>query len=62
MFTYHVLKFADFFSEGVETKFLLSDFAQQLSLINADVPYIYFTLLDTGGFISDSDFESECQR
>ena len=32
--------------DGVEIGFFLSDFAQQLRLKNADVPDIYFTLLD----------------
>ena len=32
--------------DGVETAVLLSDFAQQLRRKNADVPDIYFTLLD----------------
>ena len=32
--------------DGVETGFFLSDFAQQLRRKNADVPDIYFTLLD----------------
>ena len=35
--------------EGVETGILLSDFAQQLRRENADVPDIYFTLLDAAG-------------
>ena len=34
---------------GVETGFFLSDFAQQLRRKNADVPNIYFTLLDAAG-------------
>ena len=34
------------FLEGVETGSFLSDFAQQLRRKNADVPDIYFTLLD----------------
>ena len=33
----------------VETGGLLSDFAQQLRRKNADVPDIYFTLLDAAG-------------
>ena len=33
----------------VETGILLSDFAQQLRRKNADVPDIYFTLLDAAG-------------
>ena len=32
--------------DGVETGIFLSDFAQQLRRKNADVPDIYFTLLD----------------
>ena len=35
--------------DGVETGIFLSDFAQQLRRINADVPDIYFTLLDAAG-------------
>ena len=35
--------------DGVETGILLSDFAQQLRRKNADVPDIYFTLLDAAG-------------
>ena len=35
--------------DGVETGSFLSDFAQQLSRRNADVPDIYFTLLDAAG-------------
>ena len=35
--------------DGVETGILLSDFAQQLRSKNADVPDIYFTLLDAAG-------------
>ena len=35
--------------DGVETGFLLSDFAQQLRCENSDVPDIYFTLLDAAG-------------
>ena len=35
--------------DGVETGFFLSDFAQQLCRNNADVPDIYFTLLDASG-------------
>ena len=35
--------------DGVETRFFLSDFAQQLRRKNADVPDIYFTLLDAAG-------------
>ena len=34
---------------GVETRIFLSDFAQQLPLKNADVPDIYFILLDAAG-------------
>ena len=37
------------FSGGVETGIFLSDFAQQLSRKNADVPDFYFTLLDAAG-------------
>ena len=36
-------------SDGVETGIFLSDFAQQLHRKNADVPNIYFTLLDAAG-------------
>ena len=36
-------------SDGVETRFFLSDFDQQLRRKNADVPDIYFTLLDAAG-------------
>ena len=35
--------------DGVETGMFLSDFAQQLRRMNADVPDIYFTLLDAAG-------------
>ena len=35
--------------DGVETGIFLSDFAQQLRRKNADVPHIYFTLLDAAG-------------
>ena len=35
--------------DGVETGFFLSDFAQRLRRENADVPDIYFTLLDAAG-------------
>ena len=35
--------------DGVETGFFLSDFTQQLRRKNADVPDIYFTLLDAAG-------------
>ena len=35
--------------DGVETRFFLSDFAQKLCRKNADVPDIYFTLLDAAG-------------
>ena len=35
--------------DGVETGVFLSDFAQQLRRENADVPDIYFTLLDAAG-------------
>ena len=35
--------------DGLETAVLLSDFAQQLCRRNADVPHIYFTLLDADG-------------
>ena len=35
--------------DGVETGNFLSDFAQQLRRKNADVPDIYFTLLDAAG-------------
>ena len=35
--------------DGVETGIFLSDFAQQLRRKNADVPDIYFTLLDPAG-------------
>ena len=34
---------------GIETGIFLSDFAQQLRRKNADVPDIYFTLLDAAG-------------
>ena len=34
---------------GVETGIFLSDFAQQLRRKNADVPDIYFTLIDAAG-------------
>ena len=37
------------FLDGVETGIFLSDFAQQLRRKNADVPDIYFTLLDAAG-------------
>ena len=33
--------------DGVETEFFLSDFTQQLCCKNADVPDVYFTLLDS---------------
>ena len=36
--------------DGVKTGIFLSDFAQQLRRKNADVPDIYFTLLDAAGF------------
>ena len=35
--------------DGVETGIFLWDFAQQLRRKNADVPHIYFTLLDAAG-------------
>ena len=35
--------------DGVETAIFLSDFIQQLRRKNADVPDIYFTLLDAAG-------------
>ena len=35
--------------DGVETGFFLSDFAQQLRRKNADIPDIYFTLLEAAG-------------
>ena len=35
--------------DGVETGYFLLDFAQQLRRKNADVPDIYFTLLDAAG-------------
>ena len=35
--------------DGVETGIFLSDFVQQLSRKNADVPDIYFILLDAAG-------------
>ena len=35
--------------DGVETEIFLSDFAQQLRRKNADVPDIYFILLDAAG-------------
>ena len=35
--------------DGLETGYFLSDFAQQLRRKNADVPDIYFTLLDAAG-------------
>ena len=35
--------------DGVETGISLLDFAQQLHHKNAEVPYIYFTLLDAAG-------------
>ena len=35
--------------DGVETGTFLSDFAQQMRRKNADVPDIYFTLLDAAG-------------
>ena len=35
--------------DGVETRMFLLDFSQQLRLKNADVPDIYFTLLDAAG-------------
>ena len=35
--------------DGIETEIFLSDFAQQLRRKNADVPDIYFTLLDAAG-------------
>ena len=35
--------------DGVDTGVLISDFAQQLRRKNADVPDIYFTLLDAAG-------------
>ena len=37
------------FLDGVETGIFLSDFVQQLRRKNADVPDIYFTLLDAAG-------------
>ena len=37
------------FLDGVETGIFLSDFVQQLRRKNADVPDIYFTLLDASG-------------
>ena len=38
--------------DGVETGIFLSDFAQKLRPKNADVPVIYFTLLDAAGISS----------
>ena len=35
--------------DGVKTGIFLSDFAQQLRRKNADIPDIYFTLLDVAG-------------
>ena len=35
--------------DGVETVIFLMDFAQQLRRKNADIPDIYFTLLDAAG-------------
>ena len=37
------------FLDGIATENLLLDFAQQLRCKNADVPDIYFTLLDSAG-------------
>ena len=35
--------------DGVKTRIFLSDFAQQLRRKNADIPDIYFTLIDAAG-------------
>ena len=35
--------------DGVDTRVLISDFTQHLRRKNADVPEIYFTLLDAAG-------------
>ena len=43
------LKFTTLFLDGVETGISLLDFAQQLRRKNADIPDIYFTLLDAAG-------------
>ena len=37
------------FLDGVDTGVLISDFTQNLRRKNADVPDIYFTLLDAAG-------------
>ena len=47
--TYQTLKFKTFILDGVKTGIFLLDFAQQLRRKNADVPDIYFTLLDAAG-------------
>ena len=44
------LSYSELFTlESVETTILLSDFTQQLRCKNADVPDIYFTLIDAAG-------------
>ena len=47
--TYQALKFQTLILDGVETGIFLLDIAQQLLRKNADVPDIYFTLLDADG-------------
>ena len=47
--------------DGVETGISLLDFAQQLGRKNADIPDIYFTLLDTAGISPTLIFNQNTQ-
>ena len=47
--TYQALNFTNFFLDGVKTGISLLDFVQQLVCRNAEVPDIYFILLDAAG-------------
>ena len=53
----HTLKF-----DGVEAGVLLWDYARQFCRINADVPGVYFVLLDAAGISPTSGSESKCQK
>ena len=47
--------------DGVDTGVLISDFTLHLRRKNADVPYIYFTLLDAAGISPSLDFNQNAK-
>ena len=61
LFSHQAFKFTNNKLDGIDTGVLISDFTLHLRRKNADVPDIYFTLLDAAGISPSLDFNQNAK-